>query len=261
MNEPKFYIYEHWRPDIDVPFYVGLGQGRRANVMYKRNYKHEHVQLTLELKGMCVEVRLVAEGLYAEEAKRIEQERIAFWKNEGVALTNLTDGGDGSLNPSDETRALMRAAKLGRKLSEEHKRKIGEASRRSLADPEVKRRLSESIKRGKSTPEAFEKASKSQKARIRTKEHYEKVAAALRGKKLSPEHREKTRLANLGRKQPQEEIERRRAANIGKKRSPEFCAHMKAVWTPERRARQAQTLKNNKELVSNITLEDLLGDK
>jgi hypothetical protein len=28
---PKaFYVYEHWRPDVDLPFYVGKGKGGRA---------------------------------------------------------------------------------------------------------------------------------------------------------------------------------------------------------------------------------------
>jgi hypothetical protein len=30
MTAKKFYVYEHWRPDKDVCFYVGKGHGRRA---------------------------------------------------------------------------------------------------------------------------------------------------------------------------------------------------------------------------------------
>lgn len=39
---------------------------------------------------------------------------------------NLTDGGDGSNNPSEETRKKMSIARLGKSLSEESKRKLSE---------------------------------------------------------------------------------------------------------------------------------------
>lgn len=236
----KFYIYEHWRPDLDICFYVGLGQGRRANVMYARNRRHTAVQDALAIQGMCVEVRLVSENLDADTAKEYEISQISFWRERGVKLTNLTAGGDGSLNPEPETREKMSAAKKGRKLPEAHKAKIAAATKIALNAPGMREKIGAAIRVAKSTPEAKAKASANSKKMVRTKEHYEKVAAALRGKKLSPEHVEKVRAANTGRKQSQESIEKRRAANKGAKRSPEFCAHMKAVWTPERRAAFAE---------------------
>lgn len=234
-----YFVYEHWRPDKDLCFYVGKGKTRRAGVMYKRGRHHENIQKKLARKGMCVEIRMVESGLSEDAAFALEIERIAFWRSVGVDLCNRTSGGEGSSGASEETRALMRAAKVGRKLTEEHKRKVGDASKRLMADPARRAHISEVHKEYQNRPEVKAAKSKRFKEMPRTKEHYEKVAAALRGKKRSPEAIEKTRRFNLGRKQSRAEIENRRAANTGKKRSPEFCARMKAAWTPERRAAQS----------------------
>lgn len=237
------YVYEHWRPDTDVCFYVGKGSGRRANVMYGRDQQHRRIQAKLASNGMCVEVRLVFDGLTEKEALLQERRRIKFWKSFGVELVNRTDGGEGPTNPCEETREKMRAAKVGRKLTDEHKAKIAAATKVALANPEIRAKL----KKAQNTPKAKEHSRNLHKHVLRTKEHYEKVSAALTGKKLSPEHIEKTRQGNLGRKQSKEEIEKRRTSNTGKKRSEEFRARMRAAWTPERKAAQAIKMAANKE--------------
>lgn len=252
-----FYVYEHWRPDRDECFYVGKGFGRRANVMYARNRHHTAIQAKLSRLGLCVEVRLVDSNLSEGDALALEIERISFWRESGVDLANLTAGGDGTSNPSDETRALMRAAKLGRTLTDEHKAKIGEKSRLILADPEMRKRLGSAIKAGLSTPEAKANRSAAMKARVLTEEHKAKIAAAHTGKKLSPEHAAKSRLASVGRKQTPEEIERRRTANSGRKRTAEFCERMRNRWTDELRSAQSiRTAEMNKKRYSNTPQDD-----
>lgn len=225
----KFYVYEHVRPDRDEVFYVGKGKGRRANEMNGRNRHHKAIQAKLSRLGMAVEVRMVAMGMDEEYALALEVDRIAFWRADGVDLANLTSGGDTGNSPSEETRAIMRARKLGRKLTEEHKAKIAKASKEALARPEVKAKLSASLKISLNTPEAKARASKHFKEMVRTDVHRAKIAASKRGKKLSPEHAEKSRKASLGRKQTQEEIDRRRSVNTGKKRTPEFCERMRQL--------------------------------
>lgn len=263
----KFYVYEHWRPDIDMPFYVGKGKGKRANIMYGRNRRHKNIQSKLKRLGMFVEVKMVANGLTEEEAFQFEVNQIAMWRSKGVDLVNLTAGGEGGSNPSDETRELMRRAKIGRKLTTEQKEKISKNVKIVLSSPEMKTKLSISIKESSKKPEVKENRSKGQKSRIRTKEHYEKVSAALMGRKLSPEHAEKSRKASLGRKQSIEEIERRRLANTGRKRSPEFCARMSNAWTEERKKIHAlEMLERNrknldqKRIEEGLHLASLTGD-
>ncbi len=239
MSDAIFLVYEHWRLDTDLCFYVGKGTAKRANILYGRNRYHTAIQNKLARMGLAVEVRVVEGGLTEEEAFILEIERIAFWRAQGVPLANLTAGGEGTSDPSEETRALMRAAKLGGKLTDEHKAKIAARSREALARPEVKAKLSAAIRLSHQRPEVKAKLSHHQKTRVRSREQYEKTSAALMGRKLSPEHIEKMRIAATGRKQCAEEIEKRRAANKGRKRTPEFCARMASAWTPERKARQA----------------------
>jgi hypothetical protein len=244
MSE-KHYVYEHWRPDKNVCFYVGMGNGRRAKALYpgSRNRHHDRITAKLKRLDLSVEVRFVSIGLTREEAFTREIERIAYWKAIGVKLCNLTGGGEGSHDISMETRELMRQRKLGKKHTEEHKAKIAKASQRTALDPEYRKRLSIAISAACNTPEARERLTRASRAQIRTAEHNAKIGKSHKGKKLSPEHAAKARAASIGRKQPPEEIERRRAANTGKKRSHEFCQQMRelqANLTPEQRSAQSE---------------------
>ena len=155
-----FYVYEHWRPDRDEPFYVGKGKGRRANMMARRNQHHKAIQAKLHRLGMAVEVRLIQTNLTEQEAFELEICRIAMWAAHGIDLANKTVGGEGSTghkglrgpaHPSygkpspfrgkkmtDEQRKKLSDAKkgkqprLGAKLSEETKEKISKANKGKL---------------------------------------------------------------------------------------------------------------------------------
>lgn len=121
------YVYSHHKPDDGSVFYIGKGSGNRAYTYGNRN---KYWKNTVAKHG-GFEVHILASKLTANEALNFE--RIVITKlreNEKVKLSNLTDGGDGSYNPSDETREKMRLAKIGRKLSSEHKNKISEANKK-----------------------------------------------------------------------------------------------------------------------------------
>jgi hypothetical protein len=106
----KFYVYEHWRPDLDLPFYVGKGSAARFDPNLTRNKHHSNIKNKLKKLGMCVEVRMVASGLSEDDALRLEIERIAFWKEHGIELSNKTAGGDGLKSPPEDVLEKMRAA-------------------------------------------------------------------------------------------------------------------------------------------------------
>lgn len=103
-------------------------------------YRHAHhvnIQKKLAQIGMCVEVRLVADGLEEKAAFSIEKERIAFWRECGVRLANKTDGGEGTcgLVHSPASRKALGERKRGNKnrlgavLSDETKEKIAAGHR------------------------------------------------------------------------------------------------------------------------------------
>lgn len=176
-DQSIFYVYEHWRPDTNECFLVGKGHGRRAYALAKRNTRHRHIVGYLRKNGMEPEVRIIFKEMTEAEALSLEIAWIALWRSQGQAVANITDGGEGTtgLVHSEQTRALikakragqprrpcspetrekiaaaqrgvkrgpnpkMRAALTGRKLSEEHKRKIGEGGRGRVDSPEVRAR-------------------------------------------------------------------------------------------------------------------------
>src|ERR1035437_7660606 len=84
---PIFYVYEHWRPDTDMCFWVGKGHGKRAHKL-KRNHYYNNVVKKLAKNGMCIEVRMVSSGLSEGDAFSLEKERISFWRSQGKKLAN-----------------------------------------------------------------------------------------------------------------------------------------------------------------------------
>lgn len=178
-----FYVYEHWRPDRDECFYVGKGKGGRANKMRDRNLHHRAIVQKLSSIGMAVEVRMVATGLDEDTAFHIEKQRIAFWREAGIDLANKTDGGDGvsGLRMSEEAKAKMSAAKVGKKQ-----------------DPEaVVRRIAPLIGR-KQPRHAVEICSQKRRGKNLSEEHKAKISISHLGKVISQETREVLSAANKG---------------------------------------------------------------
>lgn len=177
----RFYVYEHWRSDTDLCFWVGKGTGDRAR-RFKRNAAYNAITTTLSDLGMCVEVRMVADGLSEIDALKLECDRIAFWKSIGIELTNRSDGGSGNrgMFVSEETRSKIRAANLGKKHSPETKAKMSASQLLAVSI----------VVNPRGRPAGF---SHSPETRM-------KMAKSQPGKPLSEQTKEKIRLANLGKK-------------------------------------------------------------
>lgn len=127
----KFYVYEHWRPDLGICFYVGKGKARRA-YKFSRNAAYDAIIAELAAQGMCAEVRMVASNLTEEYAFEIERGRIAFWRSHATQLTNRTDGGEGfsgfvrplGIKLSDAARRKISLSRRGMKFSTGHREKL-----------------------------------------------------------------------------------------------------------------------------------------
>lgn len=204
-----YYVYEHWRPDTNVCFYVGKGRKNRAWVMACRNTHHQAVRSKLISMGLCVDVRIIIRDIFEDIAYAVEQDRIDFYGMEN--LTNKTKGGPGIPGPADEVRRRIGISKLGnknmvgRKLSEETKRKISEAHKGKPPRWDVINRLA-GINKGnqhgvgrKVSAETREKMSASRIGRphhgnfhVWTPEEKAIQSARHTGKKMSPEAIEKT---------------------------------------------------------------------
>ena len=158
--------------DTGEVFYVGKGTGKRA---FEKAGRNDHwAKIT---KKYNYSIHILYEGLFQKDANDLEQKIIAAYGRN--LLCNMTDGGDGSRNPSDETRGKMSKSATGRKgywtgkkrspetvkaiseklsgrkgmkgeknplfgksLSEERKRKISEYMKNHLFSEEHKRKIS-----------------------------------------------------------------------------------------------------------------------
>lgn len=204
-----FYVYEHWRPDTGMPFWVGKGSGARSKNISRRNAHHRNIVAKLKRLGLSVEVEIVRRGLSEIDAHTIEIGLIAFWRTSGIKLANITLGGEGvsGLKHSQETREKMR------------------------------------IMRQKQSREAHRAVMKGRK---HSEEHRNKIVAKLTGRPVSVETREKISRSNLGQRRPESARANMRAAQLGKKQSAETIEKrrqsLRRYWeTADRSLRAAQT--------------------
>jgi len=189
MTDHIFYVYEHWRPDKDVCFYVGKGHGSRANVLKKRNSHHQSIQKKLARLGMCVEVRMVANGMTERAAFDLEIERIRFWCDSGIRLTNKTTGGEGRSGAqwSAESRAKISAQTMGRKSSPETRaiqsqKAMGNTHWLGLKhSPETRAKMSAwQQSKAPASEETKRKLSEARKKRVITEETKDKLSASAK---------------------------------------------------------------------------------
>jgi hypothetical protein len=90
---PIYYVYEHYKPNCDEPFYVGKGHLDRAYSNYCRNPWWQNI---VNKHGR--EVRFVAENLSEIDAFWLENMCIKGWGRADLGegpLVNMTDGGEG----------------------------------------------------------------------------------------------------------------------------------------------------------------------
>ena len=223
------YVYEHWRPDLGEPFYVGKGRKNRAYELaaYRRNRHHLRIQAKLAQSGLSVEVRLVAEELSEEEAFEAEYERVLFWRAHGVILTNMSDGGEGGRNPSQEVRAKLSKIHKGKTLSPEHKAAFCRGRKKPADRLKPKRRLLSKEERRASLMASWTPERRAAQAAV-TRQRLEKMQAARRARGPH-EHSDETKRV----------LSEKIKGSKFPPRSAEWSERLSRAWTPERRAAQA----------------------
>lgn len=195
-----FYVYEHWRTDRDECFYVGKGKGKRAYRMSWRNPYHQAIINKVIRTGYAIEVRIVASNLSEQEAFDLEKERIKFWHESNIELSNMTDGGEGVSNPTEEVRKKISNALKGnkngvnQKLSDErrkfisqiqigNKNGIGNKSRKGQKiSLEERKKLSDAqkLRRAKETPEERIRIGAFHKNKIVSEETKKKMSESIK---------------------------------------------------------------------------------
>lgn len=128
-------LYRHLKPCGEV-FYIGIGKEEKR--AYTKQGRNEYWKKVYNKYGYVVDI--LKRDLTWNEACELETILISWYGRSDLkegTLTNLTDGGDGQENPSEETRHKMREAKkniggethyfYGKPKTEEHKHKLREA--------------------------------------------------------------------------------------------------------------------------------------
>lgn len=241
----SYYVYEHRRVDTCAIFYVGKGSGGRAKTDQGRNKYWRNV--VNKCGGYYVEI--IVSDVDEELAHLAEIARIDQLRRIGVALTNLTDGGEGASGYRQDKETIeRRASKMrGRKRPDISKRLSGVPK-----SEEHRKKLSLARTGMKHSQKSREKMSASRTGRpgpMRGKKHHEttkaKISAAVRGEKNpffgkthSPEIMQIIVAANLGRKESEETRAKKSAARKGEK-NPRYGV----VISEDQKARQIASLK------------------
>lgn len=206
MASNDFCVYEHWRPDKNVCFYVGKGRMKRAvSTIRIENQRYTRIVEKLKGLGLSVEVRVFQQNMSEPDAFALEIDRIAYWRSVGDELSNQTNGGEGASGviKSEEARLKVSAALKGiqkpylqgKKHSDEHKKKISDAGKGRVVSEETRRKIS-AAQKGKPRPELIGRKLSPQglekmKNRIFTEEHRKKISEANKGKIRTEEMRKR----------------------------------------------------------------------
>lgn len=78
IEERKYYVYIHIRPDNNTTFYVGKGKGHRYINSYRNNL-HEKIVEKLKEKGMDFYTTIIKGKLTEKEAFELEEKMIDFY--------------------------------------------------------------------------------------------------------------------------------------------------------------------------------------
>lgn len=120
MNNPgNYFIYRHIRPDKNEPFYIGIGK-HNTKWKYKRllstKNRNIHWQRIVELNNGVFETNILMDDLSMESVIKKECEFIKLYGRSDLrlgTLCNMTDGGEGVLRLSQESRDKISKSMLG----------------------------------------------------------------------------------------------------------------------------------------------------
>lgn len=189
------YVYLHITADEHIPFYVGKGFGNRAYAKFRNKWW----QNIVNKHGYYVE--FIKTELTDEEAIILEIEMIAKIgrRDQGKGtLVNLTDGGEGTSNPSEETREKLRKNWTGRKHTEESKKKMSERASGKIKSESHRRSIGLAQTGRKQSPETVQKRADAlkgithkDKGTPMNEEWKHAISDALKGRTTSEDHKRK----------------------------------------------------------------------
>lgn len=167
--------YVGWAFDVRQRWHAHVSSAPRT-----RSHKANWIKQLLAL-GLRPIYQVIEEG--TGDWREAERRWIDHYRRQGAALTNMTDGGEGTpgLYPSEETRAKMSRAHTGRKMPPAAIAKTAAALRGRKQSPEHIEKLS-AARKGKAPWPATNAAAEVMRGRKQSPDHVEKRIGALRGR-------------------------------------------------------------------------------
>jgi len=250
-------VYIHRRKDIEDPFlnvfYVGIGSfNTRAFSKYSRNKywgniikKHEYI------------TEITHNDILIEEAYAIEKYLISFYGRHDLGLGNLanmTDGGEGIVNLSEEARKKMSESRIGSKNHMFGRRGENHPLFGYKPSDETKLKLEIKRLRGKNHPMYGKKGTFSGKTH--TKEARKKISESKKGEKnpmygksspsygmLGKKHSEETRKKMaIAQKIRFEKNPLKKNGMLGKKHTPETILKIKLACEKRKQKKYENSL-------------------
>ena len=175
LFEGRFYTYLYLRED-GTPYYVGKGKGKRA-----------FYGLTHRVKPPKSRERILLQEFPSEDdAFAAEMFLIAYYGRKDLGtgcLHNLTDGGEGNANRSEETLKKMSAAKKGTRLSPEQRRHIsvgclkGGVTGKASPSKDVRKRISSTLSGRRQSQETIQRRMQTMRPVFASEAYREKMRA------------------------------------------------------------------------------------
>lgn len=128
VTDATFYVYLHRKADTSEIFYVGKGRGKRAG---RRTGRNQHWKNVVNRHGFTVEK--IFTNLTEDQTFNYEKFLISHFRQIGIKLVNLCDGGEGvsGIVITPERKAYLSEINsgpnnpfYGKEFTEEHKRNI-----------------------------------------------------------------------------------------------------------------------------------------
>jgi hypothetical protein len=205
--------------------------GHIADVDHKPHLRKSRWLGKILSKGLHPLVEVIEELQETDDWEEAEKRQIAYFREQGCNLTNLTDGGQSTNGwlPTIENRKRMSEGQTSKPRTEkqlEAMRKLHEFNTgkiRSIKIPKPKK------PRPKKTEEQKRRHSELLKGHVVSEETRRKISLANKGKKLTEEQIRKTTEKNRGRKRTEEFCKRQSEYRKGKPMSEETKRKLSAA--------------------------------
>lgn len=216
----EFYLYRHIRPDVDIPFYIGIGCNKECAPEYSRAFsvsqrsKHWLRVFNKCNKQITVDILFTTSSL--TEIQNKEKEFIALYGRKDLhngPLVNFTDGGEGvwGLKMSMESRQKMSLKKKGRpspkkgcSISQIQKDRLREVNLGKTMSEVTKTKIATSSKGRKHSEESKKKigmahiGGKSRLGMAHNEETKKKIGLKSKGRKHTTEAKAKMSQSRIG---------------------------------------------------------------